>query len=483
MIGRTALILALLLTAACGRREAEDTTGLVVVSAIGGKLEEGDPMRGPIDAARGVYLSATAQGLVGFDANGAIVPGLAERWILSDDGLSYIFRLRRQGTAGPPIDAETAARYLRRAIERNGRNPLKPVLGAIDEIVAMPNDVVEIRLVGPRPNLLQILAQPEMAIFKGDAGSGPFVAKRLWDTAARLQLLRAPDADPSDPPARPLLLHGDPPGRAVARFARGYADLVLGGRFTDLPVVRQAKLAPETLHLDPVDGLFGLAIVSNDGFLALPANRLALANALDRDRILAAFAVPGWRTADGIVPAGTPDLPKPEPAPAAPQEKAAEIAAARAAVQRWREDGGDIAPLRIALPEGPGATLLYAQIAAQWRAIGVPTFRVRADADADLRLVDEVAPADNAAWYLRHFACEASALCDPQADAALIAARRAPNLDERHRQLVIADARLAEVAPFVPIAHPLRWSLAGRLNGFATNTRGAHPLAPLVLPK
>ncbi len=37
--------------------------------------------------------SATAEGLVGFDEQGRVIPALADRWIVTDDGLSYIFRL------------------------------------------------------------------------------------------------------------------------------------------------------------------------------------------------------------------------------------------------------------------------------------------------------------------------------------------------------------------------------------------------------
>ena len=38
--------------------------------------------------------AATAEGLVALDSNGEIVPALAERWIVTDDGLSCIFRPR-----------------------------------------------------------------------------------------------------------------------------------------------------------------------------------------------------------------------------------------------------------------------------------------------------------------------------------------------------------------------------------------------------
>ena len=38
--------------------------------------------------------SATAAGLVTLDSKGEIEPALADRWIVTDDGRSYIFRLR-----------------------------------------------------------------------------------------------------------------------------------------------------------------------------------------------------------------------------------------------------------------------------------------------------------------------------------------------------------------------------------------------------
>src|SRR3546814_16022631 len=67
---------------------------------------------GPLDVAiigsgeslfeQGVRLSSAAQhlhaatdeGLVAMDASGQIVPALADRWIVTDYGLSYILRLR-----------------------------------------------------------------------------------------------------------------------------------------------------------------------------------------------------------------------------------------------------------------------------------------------------------------------------------------------------------------------------------------------------
>jgi oligopeptide transport system substrate-binding protein len=38
--------------------------------------------------------AATIEGLVALDPAGQVVPAIAERWIVTDDGISYIFRLR-----------------------------------------------------------------------------------------------------------------------------------------------------------------------------------------------------------------------------------------------------------------------------------------------------------------------------------------------------------------------------------------------------
>ncbi|MEX6775113.1 hypothetical protein AB2C94_33730, partial [Pseudomonas aeruginosa] len=77
--------------AACDRRP---DTGAVVVSAIGGVPHVADASRVALDTPARLLMDSTAQGLVRFDAAGQIEPGIAERWIVIDGGMSYIFRLR-----------------------------------------------------------------------------------------------------------------------------------------------------------------------------------------------------------------------------------------------------------------------------------------------------------------------------------------------------------------------------------------------------
>src|SRR3954469_25553179 len=137
-------IFALALVPAACRQQPEGTVKIVV---IGGEPKLRDPAEGGLTAPDEVLLQNVAQGLVRFDAGGNIVPGLAERWNVSDDGLSYIFRIASSDwSGGRKINADQVARVLKRAIALRSRDPLKDSLGAIQDVVAMTDRVIEIQL-------------------------------------------------------------------------------------------------------------------------------------------------------------------------------------------------------------------------------------------------------------------------------------------------------------------------------------------------
>ncbi len=151
------------------------TEGTTDVTVIGEPPKIVDPSAGALTESQAVLLSSVAQGLVRFDASGQIVPGLAERWNVTDDGLSYIFRLQAMNWPdGRKLTAQHVARILRRQLGSRSNNSLKDTLGAIDQIVPMTDRVLEISLKAPRPHLLQLLAQPEFAIVREGQGTGPF---------------------------------------------------------------------------------------------------------------------------------------------------------------------------------------------------------------------------------------------------------------------------------------------------------------------
>lgn len=467
----------LLTLTSCGNSARRQGDEPLVASAIGGAAKVRDPNTGSLDYAQRVLVAATAQGLVRFDAGGGIQPGLAERWIVTDGGRSYIFRLREARWAGgKPVTAAEVVRSLRRAAAPGSRNALAPYLAVIDEVVAMTPQVIEVRLKRPRPDLLKLFAQPELAVLRAGTpeGSGPFRTQAAPDGVT---LRATPDPltdgeDSSPARAETLRLHGERAAMAIARFRAGQSDLILGGSFVDWPIAARAGIAPANLHSDPAQGLFGLAVVRREGFLADAANRAAVSMAIDR-AALTLGVMPDWAPTETLLPAQF-DSARP---PALPLWSVMTLEerrnAARARVRAWRQANAGAIELRIALPSGPGATLVWGRLAEAMLRIGITPRRVALDAAADLRLIDEVAPYDSGRWFV-NMACVA---CTPEAAALITAGREAPDLAQRSQRIAEADAALTADAAYIPLAQPLRWSaVALRLDAWQRNTRAWHPL-------
>ncbi|VVT12932.1 ABC transporter substrate-binding protein [Sphingomonas sp. EC-HK361] len=471
-------VVALALTlslASCGRRA---DVGPVVVSGIGEAPTLGDSSVGARSPNDRLLVDSIAQGLVRFDAAGQIEPGVAQRWIVMDDGMSYIFRLRAaRWQDGRPVTAEDVVAILKRQLARNSRNPLKPFLTAIDSIVEMTPEVIEIRLARPRPDLLNLFAQPEMALFRTrpPGGSGPF---RLTRNDGRIRVLEPaadPDRDPDqadDGPERNVWLVAEKASRAILRFAARKSDLVSGGTFLDWPLLRIAEVAPVNIKVDPAAGLFGFRVTNRSGLFASKANRAAIAALIDRDTITANLAAE-WGATMQVLPA---QLDSAAP-PAQPLWALTPVDQRRAAaiktITDWQAQQSAPATIRIALPYGPGATAIWGQIAPMLIGLGLAPQRVGPAAPAELTLVDAVAPYDSARWYLVN-ACQP---CAEDAAAKINAARLADTLAARAQAIAAADVALADDSAFIPIARPFRWSLvATRLRDWQTNQRAWHPL-------
>ena len=472
----TLLVAALLGTAAC-RPQPEGPLKAVV---IGGEPRMRDPASGPLPAPDAVLLQNVAQGLVRFDAAGNIVGGLAERWNVSDDGLSYIFRIAsRNWPDGSKITAQQVARLLKRQLGDRSRNPLKDSLGAVDDIVAMTDRVIEIRLLAPRPNLLALLAQPEFAIMRGSLGTGPFV----WSAGPSGQVRLSREilvGDEENAKREELLLGGAPAPDAIATFALGKSDIVLGGTFADLPFALRTKLPRNALRFDPASGLFGLVPVSRGAKLDNPAVRQLLSQALDRGAFVAALRVPGLAPRATLLEPGLDASAGPAPGwfgtPLGER-----LAALRADAERLL---GKTPPvIEVALPQGPGANLLLDELKRDWGAIGLTVEQAQSVAGADFVLIDEVAPSASAAWFTRRFRCAVVPICDDQADQLMDSARQTPVPAQRSALLSQAAARLDELQLFIPIAAPVRWSLvSARVLGFAGNRYARHTLTDLQQP-
>ena len=112
---RRGRLLAAMLACCLGGCHQRTDTGPVIVSAIGKAPTLSDPARGALGNSSRILMGAVAQGLVRLDASGNVEPGIAERWIVIDDGGSYIFRIGDVAWPdGEPVTARDVVRILNR---------------------------------------------------------------------------------------------------------------------------------------------------------------------------------------------------------------------------------------------------------------------------------------------------------------------------------------------------------------------------------
>lgn len=477
-----AATLALTMLGSCGFAGDEDQVRVTVIEDGAARI---NPIGTRLNFASSTMRAAIAKGLVGLDEEGRVVPALAARWIVTDDGLSYIFRLfDAKWDDGRQITAERVARLLNQRLSELRNSRLRYDVTAVDEVVSMTGRVIEIKLKAPHPNFLQLLAQPEMGLFRAGHGAGPM---RVVDEENGIRLGQFEQPSEEEQEAAPeddrwVSLRSEPAATAIARYRAGSAQIVLNGKYHHLPLVDAADISSGDLRLDPVAGLFGLRFVRAKGFWAVPANREILAMAINRPALLTSFpGVSAWQSRLKIIPEAL-DVEGintyPDWVSMTMQDR---IAFARNHVSRWKASEESIAPLTIALPDAAGARILFKRIQSDLRRVGLDAKKVGTDEAADAQLMDEIAPYDSAPWFLKQFTCVKTSVCLNDADAKIAEADAATNLQIKARLYAEVEVMLVNHYNFIPIAVPIRWSIARQgQRGFAVNPRGWHPLNPLV---
>jgi ABC-type transport system substrate-binding protein len=436
--------------------------------------------------------AATASGLVSLDGQGDVIPALADRWIVTDDGRSFIFRLR-DGTwpDGRELTAESVRAALTEAIRALDGTSLGLDLAPIEEVRAMAGRVIEIRLSTPVPMLLQLLAQPELALSNGAGGTGDMLLRR--DAATAVLAMKPPAArgiaerSDWDQYVRAIELRAENAQRAIAQFDNGDVELVLGGRIDSLPLADTGPLSRGTVRLDPALGLFGLQARRAEGLLGTPQGREAIAMAIDRTALIEPFNIGGWTPTTRVAAPGLPG----DPGFIAERWSGRAIEDLRAEASRrvvaWRRANGTAEPrLTLALGRAPGFDMLFRGLAAQLATIGVRLERVSDDRRADFVLVDRVARYAEPSWFLNQFNCALrNGPCSTEADALVRESLFQTDPAAKATLLAQAEAELTLANVYIPFGSPLRFSLVrGDVEGFVANPWAFHPLPALaVMPR
>jgi peptide/nickel transport system substrate-binding protein/oligopeptide transport system substrate-binding protein len=149
-----------------------------------------------VDVVGGSAVSMLYAGLVVFEPDGTIAPGLAESWELADDGRTVRFRLREGARAsdGSPLGATDVVASFRRLLDPETASPrawvLERIRGAdafragetdgVEGLRVVSETELEIELDRPSASFLGMLAMPAACVMPGGAPAEPPVSTGPW---------------------------------------------------------------------------------------------------------------------------------------------------------------------------------------------------------------------------------------------------------------------------------------------------------------
>jgi oligopeptide transport system substrate-binding protein len=298
---------------------------------IGPEPETLDPHRG-LTLGAGRVLLELCEGLLTRDASGRTVPGVAERWEQSADGLVWTFHLRPDARwwNGDRLTADDFVRGWRRAVDPATASGIADLLDGVENatairrgqlppeqlgIRALDRDRVQVRLARPLADFDMVLAHritlpvhgPTLArVGDGFTAADQLVCNGPYRLAGHrlhsaYQLVRNDFYHRPALTAAVELVVSDGPEMELNLFRTGtlHATSTLPGAMVGW--ARQEM--PESLHIHPWTLLTYLRASPNGPWRDNPAFVEALALALNRDQLTAPAqgrAIPAY----GLVPPG-----------------------------------------------------------------------------------------------------------------------------------------------------------------------------------
>lgn len=254
-----------------------------------------DPTAGAAEAIDVVVYQNIFEGLVRIDQTGAIQPGLAESWTISEDGLTYRFALHDGVTFhdGTAFDAEDVKFSFDRLLADDSVNAQKALYAPISAVNVIDPLSVEITLSRPDGLFLfnlgrgdAVIVAPESAANNANEpiGTGPFAFVQ-WDRGSRVVL------EQYGP------YWGDKPAltKATYQFIADTATMTNALLAGDVDGTN--NFAPEALAVFEGNAQFKVLVGSTEGETILATNnkkspfdalkvRQAMAHALDRQEII-----------------------------------------------------------------------------------------------------------------------------------------------------------------------------------------------------
>jgi len=462
-------------------------------------------------------------GLTTDDAKGQVMPGMAQTWETSPDGLTWTFHLRDAvWSDGVPVTADdfvfslqrildpaTASEYATLLYFIKGAQPVneskakKETLG----VRAIDPKTLEIRLEHPAPYLLELAKHqtmfpvPKHAIEKwGEAWSqpanyvanGPYIP-RSWRLGDRVSAVKNPkfyDAANVCIDQVNYYVSLDA-ASSERRIIRGEFDHVSDGSVTSNRLARLREKIPEYVHSNTYLGTSYLAFNGKIAKLQDPRVRQALTMAIDRDFVTGKLLRGGQVPAYTFVPPGVANY----VAADTPYWQKLTYEQRQAEARRLLAEAGygPGNPLKVEITHRNSAdpTLVMPAIQADWKAIGVEATLIanevqiayQAYRTGDFEIADAgwIADYNDAMSFLYLMNSSTGAMNygqynNPTYDALLLQADNEPDVKTRADILRRAEEIMQKDAPVASLWYTINKNLVNpRVTGFYDNIADHHP--------
>ncbi|WP_114392266.1 peptide ABC transporter substrate-binding protein [Oleisolibacter albus] len=284
------------------------------------------------------------EGLMTFGPDGKIIPGVAERWEISADGLVYTFFLRADSvwSDGTPVTAEDFVFAWRRLVDPKTTSDYAYFLWPVKNAEAISNGKAPLEALGAEaagPKTLKVTLERPTGYFltslihrttypvsKANAekfGADFIKPGNLVSNGAYVLTEAVPQSHVTvvkNPKFREAasvridtvnFFHTDSPETELRRFRAGELDLVQMAPVTQVDWLRQNM--PEAMRFYPVLGNRYLAFnMTKEPFKSNPKLRQALALAVDRQILVDKVTKSGELPEMTFVPSGIPGYASPD---------------------------------------------------------------------------------------------------------------------------------------------------------------------------
>ncbi|MGO1078661.1 peptide ABC transporter substrate-binding protein [Inquilinus sp. CA228] len=281
------------------------------------------------------------EGLMTYGANGNAVPGAAESWAVSDDGLTYSFRLRADGkwSDGTPVIAADFVFGWQRLVDPKTSSPYAANLDAVVNardirtgarrpadlgVRAIDAHIIEVTLAAPTPYFVASLAHHATSAvsranvdrFGADAFKpGHLVSNGAYSLAEAMprdhvKLTRNPYFhDAASIRIDTVMLYPTVDTEAeLRRFRTGRLDMTYDLPGQEIQALQEA--IPDQIHVTPYRGTYYYAYnLTHEPWRSSPELRQALSLAIDRDMLVRNATRSHELPAYTFVPPGTLDFP------------------------------------------------------------------------------------------------------------------------------------------------------------------------------